>query len=701
MPVGEDEDIRRALLLRDVLDQILQFEKTPCPFARTFTVELPERPQTPVKKRPWTPRKSSSQWPPSPITPVDMTPRPAVLRRESLGLIQPHKVEEPSAVDDLTSTEPETPQMVDKTQEEVANAPVQQDVVSDAKSVTAEDDGVSPQIEPDVVDLPEEQDEVDESSKVESEPEEVLEEVSEEVPEKGSIVLTPISTEEEPSPLKQVSQPEVEVIEVRPVPTKRVSTLRFLQKPETTVPPKQNESPKKPHQPEQQEFEKATPSQTLQSTDLQPRIRSDLSIADPEESSDSASKGNVFETERPAEDEIRNDSFEGAGLMRVRKGRITSFASRRAVTAPPQLTLFTSPPSKSAPKPAAITEEPMEPAEPVEAHSPTESSDSFHSVQSWHSPITPLPPSPPPSNPSSPTPTRFPYPHENVIIARTTHQRDTSESTVTPDTQRAWDNCSVGGTDPSSAIPGLPSPQDTEAVSERSGSDSGVSLEKFETAPQESTTSPKDVSSTTLESHEASPAQGTSTAVARRGSIRHRATTSMSVSHHRALSPLPPAANLFTPRAPRRFNTPSRANNRLQAIRRIPSAVIHKTCEILLAPPSHLINIMLKVAARIAAGEWRGFVFGTGDEGERVDVRWDWSDTEDGALEGWEESDFDFDSPGRGRTPSSASANSGKSQSKAKGKEPATESQEDEADPWKTPTEELGSDDWSRSWGVD
>ncbi|EOO01546.1 hypothetical protein UCRPA7_2956 [Phaeoacremonium minimum UCRPA7] len=110
---------------------------------------------------------------------------------------------------------------------------------------------------------------------------------------------------------------------------------------------------------------------------------------------------------------------------------------------------------------------------------------------------------------------------------------------------------------------------------------------------------------------------------------------------------------------------------------------------------------MLKVAARIAAGEWRGFVFGTGDEGERVDVRWDWSDTEDGALEGWEESDFDFDSPGRGRTPSSASANSGKSQSKAKGKEPATESQEDEADPWKTPTEELGSDDWSRSWGVD
>lgn len=48
-----------------------------------------------------------------------------------------------------------------------------------------------------------------------------------------------------------------------------------------------------------------------------------------------------------------------------------------------------------------------------------------------------------------------------------------------------------------------------------------------------------------------------------------------------------------------------------------------------MSPPSHLINLMLKVAARIAAGEWRGFVFGTNEHGEQIPVHWDWSDDED------------------------------------------------------------------------
>lgn len=41
--------------LKDVLDKVLLFEKTPCPFKRDFTVELPEAPTTPAKKRIWTP----------------------------------------------------------------------------------------------------------------------------------------------------------------------------------------------------------------------------------------------------------------------------------------------------------------------------------------------------------------------------------------------------------------------------------------------------------------------------------------------------------------------------------------------------------------------------------------------------------------------------------------------------------------------
>ena len=47
---------------------------------------------------------------------------------------------------------------------------------------------------------------------------------------------------------------------------------------------------------------------------------------------------------------------------------------------------------------------------------------------------------------------------------------------------------------------------------------------------------------------------------------------------------------------------------------------------------------MLKVAARISAGEWRGYVFGFGEAGETIPVRWDWSDGDDdgeGELGGW------------------------------------------------------------------
>ncbi|KAL2260769.1 hypothetical protein VTK26DRAFT_5144 [Humicola hyalothermophila] len=59
------------------------------------------------------------------------------------------------------------------------------------------------------------------------------------------------------------------------------------------------------------------------------------------------------------------------------------------------------------------------------------------------------------------------------------------------------------------------------------------------------------------------------------------------------------------------------------------ATVLHKTCEILMSPPSHLISLMLRVAARIVAGEWRGLVFGTGEAGERVSVEWDLGDVEE------------------------------------------------------------------------
>jgi hypothetical protein len=42
---------------------------------------------------------------------------------------------------------------------------------------------------------------------------------------------------------------------------------------------------------------------------------------------------------------------------------------------------------------------------------------------------------------------------------------------------------------------------------------------------------------------------------------------------------------------------------------------------------------MLKVAAKIAAGEWRGLVFGFGEAGEQIPVQWDYySDGEFSSL---------------------------------------------------------------------
>ena len=43
--------------LKRVLDDVLQYERTPCPFQRGFTVKLPDPPQTPVKMVPWRPKR--------------------------------------------------------------------------------------------------------------------------------------------------------------------------------------------------------------------------------------------------------------------------------------------------------------------------------------------------------------------------------------------------------------------------------------------------------------------------------------------------------------------------------------------------------------------------------------------------------------------------------------------------------------------
>ncbi|KZF21864.1 hypothetical protein L228DRAFT_239797 [Xylona heveae TC161] len=103
----------------------------------------------------------------------------------------------------------------------------------------------------------------------------------------------------------------------------------------------------------------------------------------------------------------------------------------------------------------------------------------------------------------------------------------------------------------------------------------------------------------------------------------------------RSLSPLPLAANLFTPSGQ-------------GSGYHLPTDVIQKTCSLLFGPPVHLIALMLNVASKIANGAVKGVVVTHGERGERIPCQWDYSDSDDGPAtqEDWrpeEETDEEDD----------------------------------------------------------
>lgn len=67
-------------------------------------------------------------------------------------------------------------------------------------------------------------------------------------------------------------------------------------------------------------------------------------------------------------------------------------------------------------------------------------------------------------------------------------------------------------------------------------------------------------------------------------------------------------------------------------------AIIAKTYEMILGPPSSLIRLILKVAAKIASGQWRGLVYGYGEDGEEIPVQWDYSE---GEFSDWSDDEHD------------------------------------------------------------
>ncbi|ESZ96187.1 hypothetical protein SBOR_3462 [Sclerotinia borealis F-4128] len=269
----------------------------------------------------------------------------------------------------------------------------------------------------------------------------------------------------------------------------------------------------------------------------------------------------------------------------------------RSITAPPVLYLIASPPSKrrniSPVRKTAVGDPDSELSSSVE---------SFHSTQSWQSPLD-APLSPPLSGP--PSPATFPYPHDNIVLPKQVHSTQAlSQLTITPEIHAAWHTPSPNSVSPRCLSP---TPKTPTLINDGERSEDDTSEIITPSPPR----------------------------------LRHRGTTS-SNSGRRSLSPLPAAMNLFSP--PR--------SRRLQTARHLPTAIIQKTCEILLSPPSHLLHMMINIASKIAAGEWRGVLLGEGEA-----VHWDFTE-EEYRGGSWTEDDFGFSltpTPSRRRISSSQS----------------------------------------------
>lgn len=62
LPHEAAEDKEKVDDFKKVLAQVLQYERTRCPFTRGFEVELPERPKTPPRRRPKKPAEKAKKW---------------------------------------------------------------------------------------------------------------------------------------------------------------------------------------------------------------------------------------------------------------------------------------------------------------------------------------------------------------------------------------------------------------------------------------------------------------------------------------------------------------------------------------------------------------------------------------------------------------------------------------------------------------
>ncbi|KAJ2990330.1 hypothetical protein NUW58_g3007 [Xylaria curta] len=588
VPVADPADAHRAVLLRDVFDKILLFEKTACPFQRSFTVELPD-PETPVKKKAWTAEGKnliSSPFESDLSPPAHM---PVAIRR---GRRVTSASRRASLSSNMSTSDSEVggdvrPGAKDQSSGEGRNA---QSPSRQACSHASISDRAGKIIDQTAVNPPNEERTV--TRGLTASPSVFISpSTGPQAPQSpGSLILV--------SSLPGTNMMLAEsLVSSRELPSLSLSSGR-LSAEDGDANVVENLDCTEEHK-ENTDTHDLRAKDNLAETSHGARKgqepmgvvkkltanRPDTMIAETgQQTLLSGHKGSILP--EPEESNSVDDlaPFEGSGgvvPVNLARKRMTRMLAGRSFTAPPQPSPAVSSRSDANEQVAARRESPPQPPQSLTAvQSPSTSTDSFHSVQSWRSAFTP-----PLASPESKD---FSSEAENILPEPSLSSTYSSDHITTP---KNAINAIPGPPSPSSYGSTEPTPRPTRFITEQKSQE-----------PLGSESAPRATQLPTFE-----------------GKIRvHRRSHASSLSISRqALSPLPPPANFFTP-PPRQTPQIQTSQSRLAAVRGLPAAIIHKTMEILLGPPSYLVKLMLKVAAKIVAGEWRGLVFGFGEAGEQI-----------------------------------------------------------------------------------
>jgi hypothetical protein len=263
--------------------------------------------------------------------------------------------------------------------------------------------------------------------------------------------------------------------------------------------------------------------------------------------------------------------------------RATKNGGGRAVTVPHNLTFQTDQSPKTSVTMPVLSKRQSK----LRNGSPSLSS-SVESFHSFHSPISPLPPSPPYSNPASPSPKL-----ENdcgLVVSRTRSRKHDVPEPVLTNEPGTWDFSGCTATE--DVDPSTPTIPDTPTLVSDDASQSE------DTWPDSETPSPL-------------------TELRQRRALSRRPTQ----------SPLPSPANAYSPSC----GLPGH---------HLTTAILQKTCSILLGPPVQLVALMLNIASKIAKGTFRGAAYGYGEPGQRIPCSWNFSDSDDDTDPTWEEDDY-------------------------------------------------------------